>query len=635
MCAAPVGRGGGPGSNTTVLAASELRAAWPLELSKRAALGWILLATLAAVLLRVPRLDQEITHDEAFSWLGYAVESYEQIFTTYHQPNNHILHTALMRLSSQVFDGHDEWMLRAPAFVSGVATVPATAGLVAAALGSPTAGVVAAWHLALHPSHVSYSTSARGYSSLVLWTTLAWWSALIAQRGRRWFWLGFGAAGLLATWTLPSGGLFLLSLGGWSAWRARKDHGAGNGAFAAGTVLTASLASLAAYGYVLDDLLTASERWGTKVWADPVASLRTLASGFTLLLGGGAVVAIVSSAVLGAIRLAQRCGGLAVQVAVVAMFPILVAVVSGMAGPGRSYFYLLPATSILVAVWVVDSNTHVRRLGAVLCAGALALSGWSLLHFQSRDHGFEALAQAFDARSGREALIAPLFVDVPLDLYTGDAEKHGLLRVLEEGVLDALLFVWLDTDPRAQFSNYALTDSDSLYHLQMPEKPFDEVYRGGDMRLLALTNGSRVYPRQGTKWQITSGQADLRWYTPAFGSEPAMRIDSDRAGFTLIEKTRFASNWEGLMAITYAGRLGVAGPSLCEETESSWKPGVSHSGQTRPMAATDAAGHSWTLENRLVVVKPGVYYALCITGTGGGERYVSDLVYTYFPLVSD
>jgi 4-amino-4-deoxy-L-arabinose transferase-like glycosyltransferase len=103
-----------------------------------------MLALLATIAVRAPDLDREITHDEAYSWLGFASLSYEQIFTTYHLPNNHILHSDLMRLSSQVFGGTQEWMLRAPAFVAGVAAVPVMAGLAASALGSPATGVVAA-----------------------------------------------------------------------------------------------------------------------------------------------------------------------------------------------------------------------------------------------------------------------------------------------------------------------------------------------------------------------------------------------------------------------------------------------------------------------------------------------------------
>jgi hypothetical protein len=41
---------------------------------------------------------------------------------------------------------------------------------------------------------------------------------------------------------------------------------------------------------------------------------------------------------------------------------------------------------------------------------------------------------------------------------------------------------------------------------------------------------------------------------------------------------------------------------------------------------------TWSLESRLVPVRPDQRYAVCITGKGSGERYVADLLYTYFPL---
>lgn len=202
---------------------------WGTRMSRRAVYSWVLGATIVAIVVRLPGLDREITHDEAYSWLGYASMPYATLLSTYDMPNNHLLHSAAMRLSSRMFGGDQEWVLRAPAFVAGVVTIPMMAGLATAALGSPVAGIVAAWWMALHPSHISYSNTARGYALLVLFGALSWWSVVLAFQGRPRFWIVFAVAAFLATWTIPSGVFLLLALGGWAlvtAWRRGGATGA-------------------------------------------------------------------------------------------------------------------------------------------------------------------------------------------------------------------------------------------------------------------------------------------------------------------------------------------------------------------------------------------------------------------------
>ncbi len=48
--------------------------------------------------------------------------------------------------------------------------------------------------------------------------------------------------------------------------------------------------------------------------------------------------------------------------------------------------------------------------------------------------------------------------------------------------------------------------------------------------------------------------------------------------------------------------------------------------------AADSTDLIWSLETRMVLAQPDQRYAACITGEGAGERYVADLIYTYFPL---
>jgi hypothetical protein len=293
----------------------------------------------------------------------------------------------------------------------------------------------------------------------------------------------------------------------------------------------------------------------------------------------------------------------------------------------------LPALIVNAAVWVVDPRPRVRQTGCVLWVVSLVAFGWAQLEPSPTEHGYVALGEAFAKRSSHDVLIAPVYLDVPLDVYTRDAESAKLRVVLQEGRLDALLFACLDSDPRASFERYNLSDDYNMrFEVSLPEAQFDEFFRAGDVRMLGLTDGRRVYPHQETEWEMAQGEAGLRLAEPAFGGLPAIGVRNDGEEFVAVEATRFQAVQEGLMAITFAGR-GTANvlATLCEDEGGLWRPQIAYRGQLFPPVMTDARGVTWTLETRIVPVQPNKGYSVCITGKGPGERYVGDLLYTYFP----
>lgn len=74
--------------------------------------------------------------------------------------------------------------------------------------------------------------------------------------------------------------------------------------------------------------------------------------------------------------------------------------------------------------------------------------------------------------------------------------------------------------------------------------------------------------------------------------------------------------------------------TLCAQVGDVWEPQVAYSGQTIALTAIDEENATWVLENRIILTQPDQRYAVCLTGMGPGERYVADLLYTYFPLSS-
>ena len=117
-----------------------------------------------------------------------------------------------------------EWVIRLPAWLTGILGVLALAFLVTK-LGGEPAGAMSAWLLALHPWYLRYASEARGYSFLLLMVPviLLVWLRAIRENLWRW-WLAFGACQFLVLWVYPAAIYILVVLNGLTAlWLARES----------------------------------------------------------------------------------------------------------------------------------------------------------------------------------------------------------------------------------------------------------------------------------------------------------------------------------------------------------------------------------------------------------------------------
>lgn len=155
-------------------------------------------------------------YDEAFTYLYFAVRPLKLALADYSLPNNHLFHTLLVHFSTGLLGNHP-WTVRLPAFLAGVALVPATywwarrffngwAGLLAAAL------VACSWPL------VGYSTNARGYTILGLCFVAAFALAARAiEENRASDWVFFAAVSAVGLYTVPTMLYGFLSIAVWIA----------------------------------------------------------------------------------------------------------------------------------------------------------------------------------------------------------------------------------------------------------------------------------------------------------------------------------------------------------------------------------------------------------------------------------
>jgi hypothetical protein len=138
-----------------------------------AALG---LLSALALALRLSYLDVPLRYDEATTYVNYVSKPLYVALSNYSEPNNHLLHTAVAKLSVTLF-GSGTTALRLPALIAGVALVPATFALGHALYGRG-AGLVGAAVTATSSVLVEYSVNARGYTIVALLTVVGLLAAI-------------------------------------------------------------------------------------------------------------------------------------------------------------------------------------------------------------------------------------------------------------------------------------------------------------------------------------------------------------------------------------------------------------------------------------------------------------------------
>jgi hypothetical protein len=174
----------------------------------------VALITLAGAVLRAHYLSQPMRYDEALTYLAYASQPLARGLTRYDYPNNQLLHTLLVHVTTTVF-GNYPWSLRLPAYSAGVALVPAwwwaVRGLYPGAAGLLTAGLVAG-----SSPLVEFSTNARGYMLVALdFGLLVGTGTALLRRATPLRWAGLAALIAFGLWTIP---VALFPVGAVAAW---------------------------------------------------------------------------------------------------------------------------------------------------------------------------------------------------------------------------------------------------------------------------------------------------------------------------------------------------------------------------------------------------------------------------------
>ena len=185
------------------------------SIASRGDAAWLCAIVGVGLVLRGAFLGTPMWYDESYSFLHFVRPGWPLLFD-YPLPNNHVLHTLLVKLSTLVWGEHPV-SLRLPAFLAGVASIPLTF-ILCRKLGQKRSGFVAAMGMSVAPYLVLYSCMARGYSLVVCLSLALALSALYVAGRSTWASLlvfsGLAALGLM---TMPS---MLFPIAGLVVWVA-------------------------------------------------------------------------------------------------------------------------------------------------------------------------------------------------------------------------------------------------------------------------------------------------------------------------------------------------------------------------------------------------------------------------------
>ena len=170
--------------------------------------------TVLALILRLLDLHQSISYDEAYTFIHFASRPFKHILADYSAPNNHIFHTILVGVAYRLFGG-EPWVLRLPAFLAGVLSVPVMY-ITARRFFSSQQALGASALIAVVSLFINYSVNGRGYTMLVLFALLlANFAGILVIRQSKAALIAFILTAALGFYTIP---IFLYPMAGISLW---------------------------------------------------------------------------------------------------------------------------------------------------------------------------------------------------------------------------------------------------------------------------------------------------------------------------------------------------------------------------------------------------------------------------------
>ncbi len=499
------------------LIGAELAASW-IWMRKAVKIGdaavWLTLMTALGAAVRCYYLAQPMRYDEAVTFVAFVNRGPLYLFY-YPAPNNHVLHTLLVRLSVGVFGGHPA-AIRLPAVLAGIATIPATFCLSRLLTRSSRSGFLGCTCVALFPYLVFFDTMARGYSLLVLLSLcLAGLSLRLVEHPSRRLCCLVSFVVAAALWDVPT---FLFPAAGVFLWvllnvlqRGRTVFWAAAHLFVPCGIMTAGLVGLmytptfiASNGAqaVLGNRFVKALSWPEFLNGLPAHVFET-ATDFTRDIPSLLVVAAVTFLAVGFCILArQKARGAVLLLPCLALAGGAILLAKHAIPFPRTWIYAIPFLLVVVDVGfagVLNANSRMLRralLGLAGCSAVLLVTHGQITSYPDTGYFPEApvLVDVLSREmAAGDELAALCPANAPLRYYLWQQGVPRRLTEPEHGTRRRRFFV-------VKAGSYTLADLDG--------KDARKIFEIGDARLYAAELPEEV---DGKREMTRSDRQESEW----------------------------------------------------------------------------------------------------------------------------
>ena len=202
------------------------------------------LILMLAVITRGLLLNEPVIYDEAFTYNYYATRPFYVVLSDYSYPNNHILHTLLVKCSTGIF-GLNHYSLRLPAFLASIWGLYICYPIFNRILKNRNASLIALSIISFSGVLIEYGVLARGYSLILLFTLLSIGFAYeFVCTNKKIALVGLVISTVLGFYTIPTMLYSSMLVFGWALWLYWRDKGRFSSGMLLGGILSAAFTIL-------------------------------------------------------------------------------------------------------------------------------------------------------------------------------------------------------------------------------------------------------------------------------------------------------------------------------------------------------------------------------------------------------
>jgi len=505
---------------------------------------WIVTSLfLLAVGLRWHQLDRALGGgDENQVLLEFVYSPIDYIVTTFSHGSggHHIFHTIILRMMVVLFGEENTLAIRFPAFSAGLACLWLIYKIAQQVFPSHQVPRLTLLIAVICPVHIYYSQTARGYSFVMLFTTLAMFSTLQILKSKNVFLWGtvLFLSGFLAFYTQPLTLIFLLGLALWilavltvPSLRAdfEPDLGPSGKKFLQFlyVFLTMAGASLLAYWPLKEGIMQSADKeynvssifsssWDLAIHFIPDLFLKIFP---------GPLIGFIPFCIVGIFFGKTIFRSIRSLPIIILLTTYLVSLATGLAWFPRSYLFNLPLILIFTAAGMIHTGQWLKDKFKIPAVGKFFLPGLICLyavislkiifldHYPSiKTHDGKAYQLAVKSNASLLDFIS--IADSKNFLYARSVFKENIQNIIAQNKLDRLKII---TPESLALGDYELPSTKGMWpifrNLKNPEHLDTQNVTGG--KKIITVSGAHSIPllpddfEASEHWKILAGNGKL------------------------------------------------------------------------------------------------------------------------------